>query len=364
MARRRETNVFSLSFLDIMSCGFGAVILIYITINHGTETSGVQVDAETMAEVKKIEAVIETETENQVTLKNSLALVDEQIESTDRNIAEIVKSIEQLTLEITKNRDLSTTDVDEIEALKAELKVLQEEAETLSASIDAAEEQGQSLRAVTGEGDRQYLTGLNMGGRHILVLLDASTSMLDQTIVNIIRRRNLSPTEQRSSEKWQRGLRTVEWITANMPATARFQIVTFAEEATAVDQTSEGRWLSAETPQALENALNQLADLTPNGGSNLHAAFGAIENLDPLPDNVFLITDGLPTQGVRPAKGSLVSARDRLQHFTDALTTLNLTVPINVILLPMEGDPVASPSFWRLAQITGGAFLSPARDWP
>ena len=76
MARRRETNVFSLSFLDIMSCGFGAVILIYITINHGTETSGVQVDAETMAEVKKIEAVIETETENQVTLKNSLALVD------------------------------------------------------------------------------------------------------------------------------------------------------------------------------------------------------------------------------------------------------------------------------------------------
>jgi hypothetical protein len=53
-----------------------------------------------------------------------------------------------------------------------------------------------------------------------------------------------------------------------------------------------------------------------------------------------------------------------LQHFTDALTTLNLTVPINVILLPMEGDPVASPSFWRLAQITGGAFLSPARDWP
>ncbi|MGB1756834.1 MAG: hypothetical protein ACPHHQ_08565, partial [Pseudomonadales bacterium] len=179
MARRRETNVFSLSFLDIMSCGFGAVILIYITINHGTEASGVQVDAETMAEVKEIETIIEAETENQVMLKNSLEMLDERIESTDRSIAEIIKSIEQLTLEITKNQDLSTIDVVEIEALKAELKVLQEEAETLSASIDAAEEQGQSLRAVTGEGDRQYLTGLNMGGRHILVLLDASTSMLD-----------------------------------------------------------------------------------------------------------------------------------------------------------------------------------------
>ncbi|MGB1340742.1 MAG: hypothetical protein ACPHAN_02850 [Pseudomonadales bacterium] len=364
MARRRETNVFSLSFLDIMSCGFGAVILIYITINHGTEASGVQVDAETMAEVKEIETIIEAETENQVMLKNSLEMLDERIESTDRSIAEIIKSIEQLTLEITKNQDLSTIDVVEIEALKAELKVLQEEAETLSASIDAAEEQGQSLRAVTGEGDRQYLTGLNMGGRHILVLLDASTSMLDQTIVNIIRRRNLSPAEQRSSEKWQRGLRTVEWITANMPATARFQIVTFAEDASMADPDSDGQWLSAETPLALEKALSALTEITPKGGSNLHSAFRAIENLDPLPDNVFLITDGLPTQGERPARGSLVSARERLQHFTDALATLNLTVPINVILLPMEGDPVASPSFWRLAQITGGAFLSPARDWP
>ena len=36
MTRRREFNVFSLSFLDIMSCGFGAVILIFVIINHGS----------------------------------------------------------------------------------------------------------------------------------------------------------------------------------------------------------------------------------------------------------------------------------------------------------------------------------------
>jgi hypothetical protein len=39
-------------------------------------------------------------------------------------------------------------------------------------------------------------------------------------------------------------------------------------------------------------------------------------------------------------------------------------VPINVILLPMEGDPMAAAAYWRLAQITRGSFLSPSEDWP
>ena len=30
---RRDTNVFSLSFLDAMTCGFGAVVLFYMVIN-------------------------------------------------------------------------------------------------------------------------------------------------------------------------------------------------------------------------------------------------------------------------------------------------------------------------------------------
>jgi hypothetical protein len=37
---------------------------------------------------------------------------------------------------------------------------------------------------------------------------------------------------------------------------------------------------------------------------------------------------------------------------------------VNVILLPMEGDPMAASAFWRLAQLTRGSFLSPAEDWP
>ena len=34
-SRNRSFNVFNLSFLDIMSCGLGAVILIFLILKHG-----------------------------------------------------------------------------------------------------------------------------------------------------------------------------------------------------------------------------------------------------------------------------------------------------------------------------------------
>jgi hypothetical protein len=37
---------------------------------------------------------------------------------------------------------------------------------------------------------------------------------------------------------------------------------------------------------------------------------------------------------------------------------------VNVILLPMEGDPLAPAAYWTLARRTNGSFLVPARDWP
>jgi len=35
-----------------------------------------------------------------------------------------------------------------------------------------------------------------------------------------------------------------------------------------------------------------------------------------------------------------------------------------VILMPMEGDPSAPSAYWLAARRTGGAFMSPSKDWP
>jgi len=39
-------------------------------------------------------------------------------------------------------------------------------------------------------------------------------------------------------------------------------------------------------------------------------------------------------------------------------------IPVNTILLPMEGDAYAAAAYWKLGVDTGGSFLTPARDWP
>ena len=343
MAKRRETNIFSLSFLDIMSCGFGAVILIYITINHGRVTDGVQIDPETMAAVKTVERNIESEKINQVELRNTLSLTDASIVTTQDSIDEVLARIQALT--------------DEKQALTANDNEIRDDIEQLKSEL-------QSLVSETGDGNRQYLTGLNMGGRHILVLLDTSASMLDETIVNIIRRRNLDASSQRQAPKWQRSLRIVEWITANMPVDAKFQIIGFSVDAEPALPESANRWLAINDEAVLDQSLKNLQEITPGEGSSLHSAFAALNEMEPMPDNVFLITDGLPTQGIEPPRRNLIEAQDRLKLFQSAIQQLRVQAPINVILMPMEGDPLASPSFWRLAQMTGGAFLSPAKDWP
>ena len=79
---------------------------------------------------------------------------------------------------------------------------------------------------------------------------------------------------------------------------------------------------------------------------------------------IVLLTDGLPTMGAKQPWIKRVSSKKRRQLFTDAVALLPAGVPVNIILFPMEGDPLAADAFWRLAKKSNGSFFSPARDWP
>ncbi|MDA0789197.1 MAG: VWA domain-containing protein [Proteobacteria bacterium] len=364
MAKRREFNVFSLSFLDIMSCGFGAVILIFIIINHATETTSQEINLQLLAEIRKIEENIRDETENLIELRNTVDETDDEIITTEGLIARIVEAIRELQAQIQETSEDGATQQDSIEKLKAELKRLETEAANLAGSVGADETAGTSLRSFVGEGNRQYLTGMNIGGEHIVILVDTSASMLDETIVNIIRRRNFAKEQKLDSPKWQRAIRTVEWIVANLPKDRSFQLYTFNTGITSATPDLASEWLNTLDSEAVEGVIEHLKQLEPGGGTSLHAAFSKLSSLDPQPDNVFLIVDGLPTLGDKEPKGSVVNSRERINLFTDSLKAIPVNTTINVILFPMEGDPMAAPSFWRLAQITGGSFLSPPDDWP
>jgi hypothetical protein len=188
--------------------------------------------------------------------------------------------------------------------------------------------------------------------------------MLDETIINVVRRRNMNAASRRTAPKWQRALATAEWLVSQLPATAQFQLYRFDTEARTTASGSSGRWLSASSPKDVLAALGTLDTIAPQGGTSLYGAFAVAKQLSPRPDNILLITDGLPTQGRKRPTATTVSADQRLKHFDQAVKSLPADIPVNTILLPMEGDAWAAAAFWRLALDTQGSFVTPARDWP
>ena len=347
-----------------MSCGFGAVILIYIIINHSTEATSQEVNAQVLSEITRIEELVKDETEQLMILKNTVVDADDEIVTTEDAVKYLIEQIREMEQELAALIKEGASKTESIEKLKSELQELEEEAANLEGSITADESSGTSLRTIVGEGDRQYLTGMKVGGDHILILIDASASMLDKTIVNIIRRRNMSDESKRESEKWQRAIATVDWILANLPKQSKFQLVTFNETSAPLMEGGDDGWLSSIERSETDAVMDKLQAVIPNGGTSLHHPFSLASAMDPPPDNIFLIVDSLPTIGETKPDWSVVNARDRVDLFRQSIDLLPFESPVNVILFPMEGDPIAAPSYWRLAQITGGSFLSPPKDWP
>ena len=359
MARKRGISTFNLSFLDIMSCGFGAVILVFLIIKHETDTQIEEVHQDQLAEVTLLEEEIKVGQENLVQTRNTISAIDQQLVEARGLARRINEQIDAVRGQIA---DLDDSDTDStIKQLQAQLKTIEEEKKKLEEEEEAL---GANVRAHLGQGDRQYLTGLNLGGDRILILLDSSSSMLDRTLINILIRRNSDDEVKRRSKKWLRAIATVDWLTTQLPASSHFQIFTFNEDTNPLLPGTDNQWIEVANAADLEQSMLNLRKVIPEGGTNLANAFLSMGQLSPLPDNIFLLTDGLPTRGLSKARSNTISGRDRLRLYHSALDQLPSGIPVNVILLPMEGDPMAAAAFWQLAQTTQGSFLSPSKDWP
>ena len=351
MPKKRRNIAFSLSFLDIMACGFGAVTLLFLILRHNAteiQTPDVRLSAE-------------------------VDLLQMDIRQAEAKKTQLLNSLEEITLELIEAQGLSDrvlTDLQEteksIQADPNDLDKLRRQVEQLEDETAQMEEVefGDKVREFLGDGNRQYLTGLKLGGERVLILVDGSASMLADTVVNTVRRRNMDDAQKKQSPKWQWTLRTVEWLVAQLPASSRFQIYVFNTEAQAALTGSEGEWLDAADSLAMEDAIAGLKQYSPGSGTSLTNGFGAIADFENRPDNVFLLTDGLPTQGKNPPRKYMVSGEQRRKHFLAAIKEFPRGVPLNTILFPMEGDPEAAALFWQTALNTNGAFIAPSRDWP
>lgn len=363
---RKKFNVFSLSFLDVMACGLGAIVLFYMIINAQVAARANMASEELLAETNLLEQEVFDATKDLIRVRTKLEKEEEKQASAAQEADALQRLLERLLEEIEKTEEAGLTQTDSIEKLKSDVERLETAKQKMQANTsDPGDQSGRRLRSYIGEGNRQYLTGMKMGGKRVLILIDSSASMLGRSYVNVVRFRLMNDAQKRQAPKWQQAVDTVDWLTTKLEPGTRFQIYQFNETVASALPDSTGEWLDVKDGTGVDQAVDELRKVIPGNGSNLYQAFKAIRDLEPLPDNVFLLTDGLPTQGqVVPSEPEMVRVSRRIDLFNKAKRALPGRVPLNIILFPMDGDPDAAAHYWRLAVERRGSFMAPSRDWP
>lgn len=363
---RRSFSVFSLSFLDVMACGLGATILFLMIISAQVRVKAERANESMLAEASRLEQAVLDGRKNLMRLRDEQSRRQRVASGAAGEIARLQALIAELRAKLEAQADAgdSSARKESIEQLRADVQRLEEGKRRLAES-QPQPATGQRVRSFVGEGNRQYLTGMKMGGRRVVILVDASASMLARTYVNVVRYRAMPEARRLKAPKWRQAVASVDWLTSQIAPGTQFQVYVFNEQARSVIPGTEGNWLEAKDAGDLDKAVSALGKVVPDKGTSLYAGFAALRNLKPAPDNIYLLTDGLPTQGKAPPERTLeVRPDQRAAFFNQAAKELPPRVPVNVLLFPMDGDPDAAGFFWQLAMVTRGSFITPSRDWP
>ena len=364
--RKGELNVFSMSFLDAITAGFGCVVLLFMLVSANARARAAARSSKNReAEARRWELRVLTGQRNLVALREAL---ERQIQEWTALLAVrqgLVTQIQDTEAQLATMTEDSDVRRAAIERLRRELAELNSQSQELVTTQRDEAEDARSLRAFQGEGNRQYLTGLRMGGRHVVILVDTSTSMLDRTIVNILRRRNMSPDQQRRAPKWQQVVNTVDWLTTQIQPGTNVQVIGFNDKATWLIPGTEGQWVTVKDGSELDAPVDALRASHPQGPTSLHAAFNAMKMLEPKPDNIFLLTDGLPTMGeVMPTRAGVSGRRARRTNSIARCGSCPSACPSTRCCSRWKATRRRRRPIGSLAMRTGGSMLAPSEDWP
>lgn len=142
--RKRQASTFNLSFLDIMSCGFGAVVLVFLIIDHSLEIEIQTVNAEVLSEVNLLEDDIREGEAGLVRLRNALDEADLEIVEADGLARRITEDLDEYEALIAAIEESGLSDTDVIAKLQAEINQLEEKIQLLEEAAEA--EAGRSAR--------------------------------------------------------------------------------------------------------------------------------------------------------------------------------------------------------------------------
>ncbi|MFP4157041.1 MAG: hypothetical protein ACLFU4_05420 [Opitutales bacterium] len=335
MKIRREAQSSSLSFIDSIACGFGAILLLFILTAKKQIILETEEASQSAEAAETLQAAIEEAEARDQALDRAIEALDPQEDGTATSLADLAAEQERLARAV----------ADQTEAMEA--LPTPEERTAKPAALDRP------------SADQNYLTGLRLRGPRAVILLESSGSMLAENAREALN--HLQQGSWQSSEKWRRARNALQAVLAAIPKGTEVAIFQMGETTAPISGSPDAPYIDPYDNAALISLLDRLERLEPEGGADLARGFRTVAGLKERPSSVLLIGDGLPTAPDPSARG--LSENDRVRLFNQARAG-RPNAPFNAILFPFEGDPSAAGLFWQLSGQTSGITLVPDNDWP
>lgn len=340
-----------------MSCGLGAIVLVFLLMKPDVREVAVNESGKLQVE---IESIRDEESELDDRVAKTRFSLEEGLETNQLLSVEISRLEKQLS-ENKRSLDRKRSYISEIKA----------------SVINTPTKKSSDIIQDEHRGEEEYLLGLKVEGERVVFLVDASSSMTDEYLVDIIKRKSMPDRVKKAGPKWVRTKKVVRWLLSRLPRSSWVSVVSYSDDSKLLGGSD---WHQASVSAGLSRIIAELDDIVPAGATNLHKGLLKVKSLSPEVTNIYIVTDGLPTTGqsnfsrLNPfsdcfsllGRSNNISGKCRSKLFRQTIldTSSGFNVPVNVILLPLEGDPRASPDYWEWTATTGGLLISPAKSWP
>ena len=194
-------------------------------------------------------------------LEAQIENIDDLIESKTNELSNVQKSIDNVSSEINSAKlkteitnNVIDNLVDENTNLTSVLEQLKKSAATKYKPVK-----------------KIYISGCNVEGKKIILLIDSSESMLHKELVEIIRLSVQTDFIKQNTEKWKKAKQIYRWLVNNLPEDSEVILASFNKDLKIKPNTND--WIDSRNKIEIEGHLVHLLTEAPDHGTNLQKCF-------------------------------------------------------------------------------------------
>lgn len=296
---RRGLPEASMSFLDVISCGFGAIVLLLIIARVGDPAALKKLEEQLLGSVQELQ-------ERLINIRGDSSKINEQLKSREEQLSELKDRVARLQARLSSVKKQSTqvslSQSQEEQKLRLALQVLTEEMERLQVSSGV---------------QNQLVGGVPVDSEYIIFVIDTSGSM--------------------QSAAWQKVQKEMINILDIYPKVKGIQVLN--DMGQYMFSSQQGQWIE-DSPEMRQRIIRTLANWAPfSNSSPVEGIEGAIRTFYKRGQKISIYTLGDDFQG-----GSIRKVVKTVDSLNRANRGANRLVRIHAIGFPVQFPPGGLPT--------------------